>query len=120
MDVQQIPSVVDEGCVTFGTGGKSPFNVLSQVLVTLEVIRNWEYILSDIGAMGAEFIVLERDLFQQAVGVAIGYILPDALAHKCLYHLLTNADIGQTITRPTPHVETNPGGERSEKALRQR
>lgn len=52
------------------------------------------------------FIVLEHDLFQQAVEIATGYILPDALAHRppfiiepvinCLGHSLSDA-----------YVETN-------------
>jgi hypothetical protein len=49
-----IASSVDEGAA-FGTGGKSPFDILSLVLVIVEVPRNWRYILSNINAVCTEF-----------------------------------------------------------------
>ncbi|KAG5644308.1 hypothetical protein DXG03_008726 [Asterophora parasitica] len=51
-------------------------------LTTVEhVLQNWEDILSNATSRNSGFIVLEHDLFQQAVEVATGYMLPDALAH---------------------------------------
>lgn len=46
------------------------------------MLTNWQHILGNATTIDTGFIVLEHDLFQQAVDVATGYILPDALAHN--------------------------------------
>jgi len=47
-----------------------------------QVIDNFETILTDAKQLNTGFIVLEHDLYQQTVDLAIGYILPNALASK--------------------------------------
>lgn len=46
-----------------------------------QVINNWENIVGNASTIDTGFIVLEHDLFLQAVEIATGYIIPDALAH---------------------------------------
>lgn len=47
-----------------------------------QVLVNWKNILGNATSMNTGFIVLEHDLFPQAVEAATGYILPDAIAHQ--------------------------------------
>ncbi len=47
-----------------------------------QVLVNWKNILGNATTMNSGFIVLEHDLFPQAVEAATGYILPDAIAHQ--------------------------------------
>jgi hypothetical protein len=58
------------------------FNINGGVTSFGQVLQNWKNILGNVSSMNNGFIVLEHDLFQQAVDVATGYILPDALAHN--------------------------------------
>jgi peptidoglycan/xylan/chitin deacetylase (PgdA/CDA1 family) len=64
---------------TFDTGD---FNVAGGTVSSEQVLQNWEYILGNATTIDTGFIVLEHDLFLQSVELAIGYILPDALAHN--------------------------------------
>jgi hypothetical protein len=52
------------------------------------------------------FIVLEHDLFQQAVDVATGYILPDALAHNPSFKI---EPVVTCVNKPLSdaYIETN-------------
>jgi hypothetical protein len=78
------------------------------------VLANWELILSNVSKLDTGFIVLEHDLFQQAVDVATGYILPDALGHKppfkiqpvvtCLNKPLSDAYIETNDNKTNPPV----------------
>ena len=56
--------------------------------------------------MSTGFIVLEHDLFQQAVDVATGYILPDALAHNPPF---TIKSVVNCLNKPPTdaYIETN-------------
>ncbi|RDB29322.1 Chitin deacetylase [Hypsizygus marmoreus] len=58
------------------------FDIHSGLTTVEHVLQNWENILGNVTNRPSGFIVLEHDLFQQAVEVATGYILPDALAHQ--------------------------------------
>jgi peptidoglycan/xylan/chitin deacetylase (PgdA/CDA1 family) len=58
------------------------FNINGGITSAPQVLQNWQNILGNVSSMNTGFIVLEHDLFQQAVDVATGYILPDALAHN--------------------------------------
>jgi len=79
-----------------------------------QVLANWELILKNVTLLKSGFIVLEHDLFQQAVDVATGYILPDALAHKppfkiepvvtCLNKPLSDAYIETNDNKTNPPV----------------
>jgi peptidoglycan/xylan/chitin deacetylase (PgdA/CDA1 family) len=44
------------------------------------VLENWLHIVGNASTLSTGFIVLEHDLFEQSVDMAVGYILPDALA----------------------------------------
>lgn len=77
-----------------------------------QVIDNFETILDEASSMDTGFIVLEHDLWQQTVDVAVGYILPNALARKefslksiiyCLHKPLEDAYIetNNNVTNPT-------------------
>ncbi|KAJ7284458.1 hypothetical protein C8J57DRAFT_1447010 [Mycena rebaudengoi] len=46
------------------------------------VLYNWNFIERNAAVINTGFIPLEHDLFPQSVGIAVGYILPDALAHQ--------------------------------------
>lgn len=78
------------------------------------VLANWQQILGNVSKINTGFIVLEHDLFQQAVDVATGYILPDALAHKppftiqpvvtCLNKPLSDAYVETNDNKTNPPV----------------
>jgi len=52
------------------------------------------------------FIVLEHDLFQESVDLAVGYVLPDALAHKPPF---TIQPVVSCLNKPLSdaYIETN-------------
>ncbi|KAG9054981.1 chitin deacetylase [Serendipita sp. 407] len=79
------------------------------------VIASFENILQDATNLNSGFIVLAHDLYQQSVDLAIGYILPDALARtnpkfklmsiiECLGEPLANAykETNNNSTNPPP------------------
>ncbi|KAG8824405.1 chitin deacetylase, partial [Serendipita sp. 399] len=79
------------------------------------VISSFESILQDAANLNTGFIVLAHDLYQQSVDLAIGYILPDALARtspkfklmsiiECLGEPLANAyrETNNNSTNPPP------------------
>jgi len=47
-----------------------------------KVLYNWKSIMDTVPSLDKGFIVLEHDLFQAAIDVATGYILPDGMAHN--------------------------------------
>ncbi|KAG9019184.1 chitin deacetylase [Tulasnella sp. 427] len=61
----------------------------------------WKDIVSQADTLNTGFIVLEHDLYQQSVDMAVGYIIPDALTHtpafsmkpiiECLNHPASDA-----------------------------
>ncbi|KAI9444994.1 chitin deacetylase [Lactarius indigo] len=67
---------------TTATFDTDDFNIHGGITNVQQVLYNWENILGNVSTIDTGFIVLEHDLFQQAVEVATGYILPDALAHQ--------------------------------------
>jgi len=69
------------------------------------VIDNFENILNNASSMDTGFIVLEHDLYQQTVDVAIGYILPDAMARRNIVF----KNIIECLHKPLgdAYVETN-------------
>ena len=77
------------------------------------VLQNWENILGNASSFDTGFIVLEHDLYQQTVDVAIDYVLPDALARgnikfsnvvECLHKPLEDSYL------ETNNNATNPPG----------
>lgn len=73
---------------------------------SVQVIQNWENIMGNVSTLSTGFIVLEHDLWQQTVQIAVGYILPDALAFQ---PKLTIEPIIQCIHQPmsNAYIETN-------------
>ncbi|KZT74900.1 carbohydrate esterase family 4 protein [Daedalea quercina L-15889] len=53
----------------------------------VQVLDSWDSIMNNSTQIDTGFIVLEHDLFQQTVDIAVGYILPEALAHKPAYNI---------------------------------
>lgn len=47
----------------------------------------WEAIVATAVNLATGFIVLQHDLYQQSVDMAVGYILPDALSHNPAFSL---------------------------------
>ncbi|RPD81687.1 hypothetical protein L226DRAFT_496702 [Lentinus tigrinus ALCF2SS1-7] len=64
---------------TFDTGD---FNIAGGTTNSEQVLNNWHSIVNNATQINTGFIVLEHDLFQQTVDIAMDYILPDALAHQ--------------------------------------
>ncbi|KAI0757285.1 hypothetical protein C8Q80DRAFT_1093247 [Daedaleopsis nitida] len=64
---------------TFDTGD---FDIAGGLTSSTQVLNNWENIIGNATTIDTGFIVLEHDLFQQTVEIAMDYILPDALAHQ--------------------------------------
>ena len=92
---------------------KSDFNINGGITTVGQVLTNWEEILGNASTIDTGFIVLEHDLFQQAVDIATGYILPDALAAKkfqiepvitCLNKPLADAYIETNDNKTNPPV----------------
>jgi hypothetical protein len=82
------------------------FNINGGITSVGQVLLNWQRILGNVSSLTTGFIVLEHDLFQQAVDVATGYILPDALAHTPKFKITTVIDC---LKKPPSdaYVETN-------------
>jgi hypothetical protein len=68
------------------------------------VINKWEDIMGVVSTMSTGFIVLEHDLYQQAVELATGYILPDALARKLS---ITSINACLHLPMSDAYIETN-------------
>lgn len=47
----------------------------------------WKTIVTQADTLNTGFIVLEHDLYQQSVDMAVGYIIPDALSHTPAFSL---------------------------------
>ena len=60
----------------------SDFNIAGGTTNPEQVLNNWHSIVNNASVINTGFIVLEHDLFQQTVDIAMDYILPDALAHQ--------------------------------------
>lgn len=58
------------------------FDINGGTATVQQVLFNWKSILGSLPSLSKGFIVLEHDLFQAAIDVATGYILPDGLAHS--------------------------------------
>lgn len=88
---------------TFDT---NDFNIAGGLTTVSNVLENWEQILGNVSVIPTGFIVLEHDLFQQSVDVAIGYILPDAMAHQ---PSLTIKPVVSCLNKPMSdaYIETN-------------
>ena len=89
------------------------------------VIAAFTSILSKAPSLTTGFIVLAHDLYQQSVDLAVGYILPDAIASTnpkfnitsiidCLHQPLANACVSvpfterlAALTSPNSYIETN-------------
>ncbi|KAF8305092.1 glycoside hydrolase/deacetylase [Clavulina sp. PMI_390] len=69
------------------------------------VIDNFENILNNASVLDTGFIVLEHDLYPQTVDVAIGYVLPDAMARKDI----TFSNVIECLHKPLgdAYLETN-------------
>jgi hypothetical protein len=90
------------------------FDISGGLTTVGQVLMNWQQILGNVSTISTGFIVLEHDLFQQAVDVATGYILPSALAHKppftiqpvvtCLNKPLSDAYIETNDNKTNPPV----------------
>lgn len=101
---------------TFSTYPFTDFNIHSGITPVEKVLQNWENILGNATSRNSGFIVLEHDLFEQAVEVATGYILPDALAHTpkftiepvitCLNKPLKDAYIETNDNKTNPPVQS--------------
>ncbi|KAG9223107.1 carbohydrate esterase family 4 protein [Pleurotus ostreatus PC15] len=66
----------------YATFDTDDFNINGGITTVQQVLVNWKNILGNATTMNTGFIVLEHDLFPQAVEAATGYILPDAIAHQ--------------------------------------
>jgi len=90
------------------------FDISGGLTTVGNVLLNWQQILGNVSTIDTGFIVLEHDLFQQAVDVATGYILPSALAHNppftiqpvvtCLNKPLSDAYIETNDNKTNPPV----------------
>lgn len=69
------------------------------------VIDNFENILNNASTMSTGFIVLEHDLYPQTVDLAIGYILPDAMARGDITFKNVINCLGKPIE--DAYIETN-------------
>ncbi|KAL0950744.1 hypothetical protein HGRIS_007517 [Hohenbuehelia grisea] len=82
------------------------FNINGGLTSVQQVLHNWGNIIGNASTISSGFIVLEHDLFQQAVEVATGYILPDALAHQPAFRI---EPVISCLNKPLrdAYIETN-------------
>jgi hypothetical protein len=82
------------------------FNINGGATTVGQVLLNWKQILGNATMIDTGFIVLEHDLFQQAVDVATGYIMPDALAHTPAFKI---EPVITCVNKPLAdaYIETN-------------
>jgi hypothetical protein len=83
---------------------RQDFNVVNGLSSSFGVIDQWDQIMGVVSAMSTGFIVLEHDLYQQAVELATGYILPDALARKLS---ITSINACLHLPMSDAYIETN-------------
>ena len=88
---------------TFDTGD---FNINGGTISSTEVMQNFNNILGNATQINTGFIVLEHDLFQQTVDIAVGYILPEALAHQPKYNI-TPVITCSEMPMSNSYLETN-------------
>ncbi|CDO70236.1 Carbohydrate Esterase Family 4 protein [Trametes cinnabarina] len=88
---------------TFDTGD---FDIAGGLTTSTQVLNNWEAIIGNATTIDHGFIVLEHDLFQQSVDIAVDYILPDALAHQPPFKI---EPIVSCLNKPLrdAYIETN-------------
>ncbi|TFY63249.1 hypothetical protein EVJ58_g3356 [Rhodofomes roseus] len=72
----------------------------------VEVLDSWDAIMNNASQIDTGFIVLEHDLFQQTVDIAVGYILPEALARQPKYNI-TPVITCQEMPMSNAYFETN-------------
>jgi len=93
------------------------FNINGGATTVGQVLTNWKQILGNATTINTGFIVLEHDLFQQAVDVATGYLLPDAISRQfkikpvvtCLNKPLSDAYIETNNNQTNPPVASGSG-----------
>ncbi|KAL0950782.1 hypothetical protein HGRIS_007549 [Hohenbuehelia grisea] len=103
----------------YATFDTDDFNINGGVTSVQQVLVNWDYILGNVTSINTGFIVLEHDLFPQAVQVATGYILPGALAHQppfkiepvitCLNKPLKDAYVETNDNKTNPPIASASG-----------
>jgi len=89
--------------VTFDTGD---FNINAGTISSSQVISNFNAIMNNATQIQTGFIVLEHDLFEQTVDLAIGYILPEAMAHNPKF-TLEPVITCQKMPLSNAYIETN-------------
>ncbi|KAI0927537.1 hypothetical protein AcV5_008050 [Taiwanofungus camphoratus] len=88
---------------TFDT---TDWNIPAGLASSTEVLNNWDSIMGNSTKIDTGFIVLEHDLFQQTVDIAVGYILPEALAHQPAYNI-TPVVMCRDMPLSNSYMETN-------------
>ncbi|EED81500.1 candidate polysaccharide deacetylase from carbohydrate esterase family CE4 [Postia placenta Mad-698-R] len=88
---------------TFDTGD---YDIAGGLTTSTQVLNNWDSIMNNSTKIDTGFIVLEHDLFQQTVDIAVGYILPEALAHQPALNI-TPVITCQNMPMSNAYVETN-------------
>lgn len=112
-----------DGQHTFDT---QDFEIGDGSVSSYQVVANFDNILNIAPTLPGGFIVLEHDLFAQTVDMAVGYTLPDGLAHQpkltlksvidCMHQPLQNAYIetagkgGNTTSSGSSSHAGNPTG----------
>ncbi|KAH9937406.1 uncharacterized protein B0H18DRAFT_1151881 [Fomitopsis serialis] len=82
------------------------YDLASGMANPVQVLDSWDAIMNNSTQIDTGFIVLEHDLFQQTVDIAVGYILPEALAHQPAYNItpvITCSDMPMS----NAYLETN-------------
>lgn len=84
----------------------SDYDIAGGLTTSYQVLNNWDSIMGNSTKIDTGFIVLEHDLFQQTVDIAVGYILPEALAHQPAYNI-TPVISCQNMPLANAYIETN-------------
>lgn len=98
---------------------RTDWQITAGVVTAAEVLTNFDNILSGADDLDTGFIVLQHDLYQQAVDLAVGYVLPQAATIspslklqpiiECLGKKMSDAYIETASTNATAGFPANAG-----------
>ncbi|PCH33355.1 carbohydrate esterase family 4 protein [Wolfiporia cocos MD-104 SS10] len=82
------------------------YDIPAGEVTSTQVLNNWQEIMNNSSSIDTGFIVLEHDLWQQTVDIAVGYILPEALAHQPKFNITPVIEC-QDMPLSNSYIETN-------------
>lgn len=82
------------------------FNIPGGTVTSFQALQNWYNIVASATSIPNGIITLQHDLFEQTVELAVGYILPNALATKPPF-TITPIVVCLNMPMANAYIETN-------------